>query len=65
MVNVILQPIHSVSYGYTVKIRFGNIQMHHHPIHLHGHEFKVIGADGFPIKDLLKYIYKYYFSCFK
>ena len=39
-----------VCYGDTVRVRFGNIQMHHHPIHLHGHEFKVIGADGFPIK---------------
>lgn len=39
-----------VCLGDTVKIRFGNIQMHHHPIHLHGHEFKVVGADGFPIR---------------
>lgn len=35
--------------GDTVRVRFGNIQMHHHPIHLHGHQFQVIGADGFPI----------------
>lgn len=39
-----------VSYGDIVNIRFGNIQMHHHPIHLHGHEFKIVGADGFPIR---------------
>lgn len=39
----------SVNFGDTVKIRFGNIQMHHHPIHLHGHQFHVVGADGFPI----------------
>lgn len=39
-----------VCFGDTVKVRFGNIQMHHHPIHLHGHQFKVVGADGFPIK---------------
>ncbi|WP_338138378.1 multicopper oxidase domain-containing protein [Lysinibacillus fusiformis] len=38
-----------VNFGDTVKIRFGNIQMHHHPIHLHGHQFHVVGADGFPI----------------
>ena len=43
------EPLH-VSYGDKVKVRFGNIQMHHHPIHLHGHQFKVVGADGFPIK---------------
>lgn len=39
-----------VCYGDTVKVRFCNIQMHHHPIHLHGHQFKVVGADGFPIR---------------
>jgi len=39
----------SVNFGDTVKIRFGNIQMHHYPIHLHGHQFHVVGADGFPI----------------
>lgn len=38
-----------VRYGDMVKVRFGNIQMNHHPIHLHGHQFKVVGADGFPI----------------
>lgn len=40
-------PVH---YGDTVRIRYCNIQMHHHPIHLHGHQFKVVGADGFPIR---------------
>ena len=39
----------NVCYGDTVKVRFGNIQMHHHPIHLHGHQFRVVGADGFPV----------------
>ena len=39
-----------VNCGDKVKIRFGNIQMHHHPIHLHGHQFRVTGADGFPIQ---------------
>lgn len=38
-----------VEYGDTVRVRFGNIQMHHHPMHLHGHQFRVIGADGFPV----------------
>lgn len=39
-----------VRYGDAVRIRYCNIQMHHHPIHLHGHQFKVVGADGFPIR---------------
>lgn len=39
-----------VNFGDTVRIRFGNIQMHHHPIHLHGHQFRVVGSDGFPIR---------------
>lgn len=39
-----------VEYGDTVRIRYGNIQMHHHPIHLHGHQFRVVGADGYPIR---------------
>ena len=38
-----------VEYGDTVRVRFGNIQMHHHPMHLHGHQFRVVGTDGFPI----------------
>lgn len=50
------KPLH-VKYGNSVRIRYGNIQMHHHPIHLHGHEFKVVGADGFPI-DKHTQIYK-------
>ncbi|MGA8165053.1 MAG: copper oxidase [Waddliaceae bacterium] len=33
--------------GDRVWIRFGNLSaMNHHPIHLHGHEFHVIGTDG-------------------
>ncbi|MGL4346240.1 MAG: multicopper oxidase domain-containing protein [Cellulosilyticaceae bacterium] len=39
----------SVQLGDTVRVRYGNVQMHHHPMHLHGHQFKVVGADGFPI----------------
>lgn len=38
-----------VKYGDLVRVRFGNIQMNHHPMHLHGHQFSVVGADGFPI----------------
>lgn len=29
-----------------VRIRVGNLTMTNHPIHLHGHEFKVTGTDG-------------------
>ncbi|MEW6371168.1 MAG: copper oxidase [Pseudomonadota bacterium] len=29
-----------------VRIRFGNLTMTNHPIHLHGHEFEVTGTDG-------------------
>lgn len=33
--------------GGRVRIRFGNLsQMDHHPMHLHGHRFKVTGTDG-------------------
>jgi hypothetical protein len=33
--------------GDDVRIRFGNLSaMDHHPIHLHGYAFKVIGTDG-------------------
>ena len=33
--------------GDDVRIRFGNLSaMDHHPIHLHGYEFKVIGSSG-------------------
>ncbi len=32
--------------GDHVRIRFGNLTMTNHPIHLHGHEFEVTGTDG-------------------
>jgi manganese oxidase len=32
-----------------VRIRFGNLTMTNHPMHLHGHEFTVTGTDGGPI----------------
>ncbi len=36
--------------GQRVRIRLGNLsQMDHHPIHLHGHWFKVVATDGGPI----------------
>jgi manganese oxidase len=39
-----------VKTGDRVRIRFGNLSaMDHHPIHVHGHYFKVTGTDGGPI----------------
>jgi manganese oxidase len=36
--------------GDRVRVRFGNLSaMDHHPIHLHGHYFKVVATDGGPI----------------
>jgi FtsP/CotA-like multicopper oxidase with cupredoxin domain len=32
--------------GERVRIRVGNLTMTNHPIHLHGHEFVVVGTDG-------------------
>jgi FtsP/CotA-like multicopper oxidase with cupredoxin domain len=33
--------------GDLVRIRFGNLgPMDHHPIHIHGHHFEVVGTDG-------------------
>ncbi|TFW09359.1 copper oxidase [Oxalobacteraceae bacterium OM1] len=29
-----------------VRIRFGNLTMTNHPLHIHGHEFEVTGTDG-------------------
>ncbi|MEO5721063.1 MAG: multicopper oxidase domain-containing protein [Chthoniobacterales bacterium] len=36
-----------VKRGERVRIRIGNLSaMDHHPIHLHGHEFKVVGSEA-------------------
>src|SRR5688572_895839 len=36
--------------GERVRIRFGNLSaMDHHPIHIHGHYFKLVATDGGPI----------------
>ena len=36
-----------VKQGERVRIRFGNLgAMDHHPMHLHGHAFKLVGTDG-------------------
>lgn len=38
----------NVRLGDRVRIRIGNLTMTNHPIHLHGHEFRVTGTDGGP-----------------
>jgi FtsP/CotA-like multicopper oxidase with cupredoxin domain len=35
--------------GQRVRIRIGNLSMDDHPIHIHGHTFRVTGTDGGPI----------------
>jgi hypothetical protein len=35
--------------GDRVKIRMANLSMDEHPIHLHGHTFKLVATDGGPI----------------
>ena len=35
-----------VRLGERVRIRIGNLSMYNHPIHLHGHRFRVTGSDG-------------------
>lgn len=38
--------------GQRVRIRLGNLgAMDHHPIHIHGHNFKITGTDGGPIPE--------------
>jgi FtsP/CotA-like multicopper oxidase with cupredoxin domain len=32
--------------GERVRVRVGNLTMTNHPVHLHGHEFSVVGTDG-------------------
>jgi manganese oxidase len=35
--------------GQKVRLRIGNLSMHEHPMHIHGHKFWVTGTDGGPI----------------
>jgi FtsP/CotA-like multicopper oxidase with cupredoxin domain len=35
--------------GQRVRIRIGNLSMDEHPIHIHGHSFRVTGTDGGPV----------------
>ena len=41
----------TVRQGERVRIRFANLTMHSHPIHLHGHTWKVVGTEGGPIPE--------------
>ena len=36
----------AIRLGDRVRIRVGNLTMTNHPIHLHGHDFRVTGTDG-------------------
>jgi len=40
-----------IKYGDIVRLRLGAIQINHHPMHIHGHQFLVEKADGNPISD--------------
>lgn len=40
-----------VEYGDIVRLRLGAIQINHHPMHIHGHQFLVEKSDGNPIAD--------------
>ncbi len=38
--------------GQRVRIRFGNLSaMDHHPIHVHGHQFRITETDGRQIPE--------------
>ncbi len=37
--------------GDRVRIRFGNVGQESHPIHLHGHSFKIVATDGGDIPE--------------
>nr|WP_050979767.1 copper oxidase [Fictibacillus macauensis] len=39
----------AVKAGDCVRLRLGNLSMDSHPMHLHGHSFRVTAADGNPI----------------
>jgi FtsP/CotA-like multicopper oxidase with cupredoxin domain len=39
----------TVRKGDRVRIRFGNLTMDSHPIHVHGHTWRVVGTEGGPI----------------
>lgn len=44
-----------VKKGEKVRIRLGNISMESHPIHLHGHNARVVAKDGVALKKSAQY----------
>lgn len=42
-------PMLEVNQGERVRIRFGNLSLMYHPIHLHGYVFELVGTTGGPI----------------
>ena len=43
--------------GDRVRVRFGNLSMDSHPIHLHGHRFHVTGTDAGTIPPAARYLH--------
>ncbi len=41
----------TVNEGERVRLRFGNLSMDSHPIHVHGFTWKVVGTEGGPIPE--------------
>lgn len=39
----------NIQQGERVRIRFGNLSMQSHPIHVHGYSWRVVGTEGGPI----------------
>ncbi|WP_447970915.1 multicopper oxidase domain-containing protein [Nitrospira sp. M1] len=39
----------NIQQGDRIRIRFGNLSMQSHPIHIHGYSWKVVGTEGGPI----------------
>ena len=51
-------PVLSVEEGELVRIRFGNLGLMAHPIHLHGYSFKITGTEGGPIQPSAQWLAK-------
>ncbi|MBD3231583.1 multicopper oxidase domain-containing protein [Candidatus Dependentiae bacterium] len=44
-------PALTIKKGERMRIRFGNLSMHSHPIHIHGYSMPWVGTDGGPIPE--------------
>lgn len=44
-------PMLRVDQGDRVRIRFANLSLMYHPIHMHGHVFEIVGTTGGPIPE--------------